>query len=479
MIKNLVKLDRILSLLLAVVVVVLINIIALTNSARVDLSSRQFYKLSERTIGLLKGLDKTVKVYVLFHKDDRLRTDIENLLDEFQYYSRNVEVEWVDPSSDMSRAKELAKKYSFNTANVVVFVSDGRHIIKKVSDIAAFKKEKNRKEPVYSAFKGEQAFFSAIQELLQEKRPAAYFLVGHGEHRLKEFGNTGYSRIGMAMLNDNIDLKELLLTNKERVPKDAGVLIIAGPRKRLHPAEVEMIEEYLKRSGRVLVMLNAMNTTGLEPMLRRWGVKLRNDIVIDPENTLKGSDVYVKTYYKHPITEGLGGVVTRFYLPRSVEPVDKQMANKKDGLETVSELAITSKKSWSEMQFNKSSTRRVRFDPNTPDQMGPCCLALAIEHGAEQKILNVQIQPSRMVVIGDADFVCNNFLSGGNQDFYMSALNWLLDREELMVVAPKPLDEVKLNINQKQLGQLFILNVVVIPLIAVIGGLLIWFRRRK
>jgi len=479
MIKNLVKLDRILSLLLAVVVLVLVNIIALTNSTRVDFSSRQFYQLSERTIGLLKGLDRTVKVYVLFHKDDRLRTDIENLLDEFQYYSRNIEVEWVDPSRDMSRAKELAKKYNFTTANVVVFVSDEKHIIKKMVDIADFKKERNRKKPVYSAFKGEQAFFSAIQELLQGERPKAYFLVGHGEHRLKEFGNSGYSRIAMAMLNDNIELKELLLTNKEKIPKDAAVLVIAGPRKQLHPAEIEMIEEYLKRSGRVMIMLNAIVSSGLKPMLLRWGVKIRNDVVVDPENTLKGSDVYIKSYYEHPITEDLKGVVTRFYLPRSVEPLNEKTANKQDKLKMVSELAVTSDKSWSEMQLKKLTTVRVKYNPDTPDKMGPCCLAIAVEHGAPQKVLDVQIQPSRMVVVGDADFVCNNFLSGGNQDFYMSALNWLLDREELMVVAPKPLKEVKLNIDQKQLGKLFIFNVVVIPLIAVVGGLLIWFRRRK
>jgi ABC-type uncharacterized transport system involved in gliding motility auxiliary subunit len=159
--------------------------------------------------------------------------------------------------------------------------------------------------------------------------------------------------------------------------------------------------------------------------------------------------------------------------------VNEKTANKKDKLEMVSKLAVTSNKSWSEMQFDRSSTVSVKFNPNTPDKMGPCCLAIAVEHGAPQKVLDVQIQPSRMVVVGDADFVCNNFLSGGNQDFYMSALNWLLDREELMVVAPKPLEEVKLNIDQKQLGKLFILNVVVIPLIAVVGGLLIWIRRRK
>jgi len=479
MIKKWIKFNRVLSLFLALVVVVLVNVIALTNPVRIDLSSQQFYRLSERTIGLLKNLDQPVKVFVFFHKDDQLHDDVENLLEEFQHYSRNIEVEWIDPSRDRSRAKMLAKRYNFITSNVVVFDINGKSIIRKVADIADFKREKNRKKPVYSAFKGEQAFFSAIQELLQGKRPKAYFLVGHGEHRLKEFGHTGYSRIGLSMLNDNIELKELMLTNKEKIPSDAGVLIIAGPRKSLHVAEVEMIEEYLKRSGRVMVMINALNKTGLEPMLRRWGVKVRNDIVVDPENTLKGSDVYIKSYYEHPITDDLAGVVTRFYLPRSIEPVNEETANKKDKLEMVSKLAVTSKKSWSEMQFDRSSTVSVKFNPNTPDKMGPCCLAIAVEHGAPQKVLDVQIQPSRMVVVGDADFVCNNFLSGGNQDFYMSALNWLLDREELMVVAPKPLEEVKLNIDQKQLGKLFILNVVVIPLIAVVGGLLIWIRRRK
>jgi len=479
MIKKWIKFNRVLSLFLALVVVVLVNVIALTNPVRIDLSSQQFYRLSERTIGLLKNLDQPVKVFVFFHKDDQLHDDVENLLEEFQHYSRNIEVEWIDPSRDRSRAKMLAKRYNFITSNVVVFDINGKSIIRKVADIADFKREKNRKNPVYSAFKGEQAFFSAIQELLQGKRPKAYFLVGHGEHRLKEFGHTGYSRIGLSMLNDNIELKELMLTNKEKIPSDAGVLIIAGPRKSLHVAEVEMIEEYLKRSGRVMVMINALNKTGLEPMLRRWGVKVRNDIVVDPENTLKGSDVYIKSYYEHPITDDLAGVVTRFYLPRSIEPVNEETANKKDKLEMVSKLAVTSKKSWSEMQFDRSSTVSVKFNPNTPDKMGPCCLAIAVEHGAPQKVLDVQIQPSRMVVVGDADFVCNNFLSGGNQDFYMSALNWLLDREELMVVAPKPLEEVKLNIDQKQLGRLFILNVVVIPLIAVVGGLLIWIRRRK
>ena len=70
-----------------------------------------------------------------------------------------------------------------------------------------------------------------------------------------------------------------------------------------------------------MILLDALKKTGLEEMLRRWGVALRDDFVLDPENTLNGSDVHILSYYEHPITLRMSGAGARFYLPRSVEPV--------------------------------------------------------------------------------------------------------------------------------------------------------------
>jgi ABC-type uncharacterized transport system involved in gliding motility auxiliary subunit len=84
-----------------------------------------------------------------------------------------------------------------------------------------------------------------------------------------------------------------------------------------------------------------------------------------------------------------------------------------------------------------------------------------------------------MVVFGDSDFVSNGALAGGNQDLFMSALNWLIDREVLMAIAPKPLEEVKLELTRRQLSRLFWINVVGLPFVAVLAGLLVWFWRRK
>jgi ABC-type uncharacterized transport system involved in gliding motility auxiliary subunit len=104
---------------------------------------------------------------------------------------------------------------------------------------------------------------------------------------------------------------------------------------------------------------------------------------------------------------------------------------------------------------------------------------VAVERGAMEEMLDVEIRPSRMVVFGDSDFVSNGALTGGDQDLFMSALNWLLDREELMAIAPKPIEQIKLSLTRKQLARLFWINTAGVPAVAAVAGLLVWLRRRK
>jgi ABC-type uncharacterized transport system involved in gliding motility auxiliary subunit len=466
------------AVLLAFVLVQMVNFIALNNAVRWDWSGRQYYALSEKTINLLRELEQRVDIIVFFQEEHALYADIENLLEEYQYQSRNIHVEWVDPARDLARTEKLAEKYGLTEARVVVFDVGGQGKIVREADLADYKKAAGQRMPVISAFKGEQAFSSAIQGLVQGDTPVVYFLVGHGERDLNDFDPVaGYSTIGSQIINDNLEVKELMLTDEKQIPEEADVLIIAGPTKRMSATEAEMVEEYLNRSGRVMLLLDALKQTGLENMLRRWGVALRNDFVLDPENTLKGSDVYIRTYYEHPITMRMGGAGARFHLPRSIEPIylDENRAPAGDR-PTVVQLAMTSEKSWSETQVDETS---ARYDENTGDLRGPISLAVAVERGATEKMLDVQIRPSRMVVFGDSDFVSNGALAGGDQDLFMSALNWLLDREELMAIAPKPIEEIKLSLTRKLLGRLFWINIAGIPCVAGVAGLLVWWRRRK
>ena len=472
------SLNTIIALILALVLVQMVCFIALRNPVRTNLSARTYYDLSEKSLRLLDELDQRVSVYVFFQEEHALFNDVENLLEEYQYHSPKIHVEWIDPVRDPARTEKLANQYGImDEAQVVVFALAGKSKLVRQADLADFQMLKNRRDPTISAFKGEQAFSGAIQGLIQEETPKIYFLTGHGERRITEFDpRNGYSKIGTMILNDNLEIKELMLSAETRIPEDAAALVIPGPTKRLGAVEVEMIEEYLNRSGRVMILLDALKETGLESMLRRWGVGLRNDFVVDPENTLQGIDVHVRRYVEHPITMRMQSVV-QFILPRSIMPLEEGLIDPtSEDRPIVRALAQTSDKSWSETQVDESA---AQFDADTGDLRGPLSLAVAVERGATQTMLDVQIKPVRMVVFGDSDFVGNGTMVGGNADLFMSALNWLVDREELIAIAPKPIEEVTLMLSRKQLTQMFWINVGGIPSVAAVIGLLVWFRRRK
>ncbi|MDF7825611.1 GldG family protein [Pontiellaceae bacterium B12227] len=477
----LINLNSIAAVLLAFVLVQMIGFIGARNPVRVNLSGRTYYELSEKTLSLLDELEQDVRVTVFFQEEHKLYHDVENLLEEYQYHSRNIHVEWVDPARDLARTEKLANQYGLTEAQVVVFDIGERSKVVKQGDIAELTKEKGQRDATISAFKGEQAFSSAIYGLMQGDTPTVYFLVGHGEKRVSEFDPmSGYSKIGTIVLRDNLIVKELMLSGEKQIPEDAAALVIAGPEKMMSSVEIEMIEDYLSRSGRVLVMLDALRETGLEPMLSRWGVALRDDIVVDPENTLRGSDVHIRRYGVHPISMEMDSIV-QFILPRSIMQVVGDENAAAEDQPSVVPLFFTSEKSWSETQVEEST---AKYDEKTGDFLGndpnrPISLGVAVERGASQTMLDVQIRPSRMVVFGDSDFVSNGSMVGGNEDLFMSALNWLLDREELMAIAPKPIEEVKLSLSRKQLRVLFWINVTGIPAVAMVLGLLVWARRRK
>ena len=61
----------------------------------------------------------------------------------------------------------------------------------------------------------------------------------------------------------------------------------------------------------------------------------------------------------------------------------------------------------------------------------------------------------------------------------MSSLNWLLDREQLMAIAPKEVDDTRLKLTREKVRILSWSTVGIIPALAALLGTVLWFRRRK
>jgi ABC-type uncharacterized transport system involved in gliding motility auxiliary subunit len=464
-------------LLLAAALVLMINYLSFRHYARADWSRGGYYALSDKTFALLNSLTGTVDVAVFFQPQQDIYEDVDNLLKEYVYASDRIRVERVDPDRDLGRTEELMRKYKVEQANVVVFDYNGRSKYVGASEIVEYDYSPMTigERPQKVAFKGEQAFSSAIQSVTQGRRPVVYFLEGHGERDIKDYGRSGgYSSIAREIERDNIDVRKLVLGEQPAIPDDADALVIAGPQKPISEPELSRVRAFLEQKGRLIVLLDAMAKVGLEPLLSEWGVRLAEDIVIDTTRTLTGRELFVTKYGAHPITAGLGSISSVFYLPRSVEAAaGPEEAGDAADKPRVVPLASSSEAGWAE---NDLAQDPMKYDPET-DRAGPVPVAVAVERGPVPGI-DVQIRPTRLVVFGDSDFVSNGAMTGGNSDLFLNSLNWVLEREELMGIAPKPVEQTRLVMSRVELSLLFWTVVCVMPGFLAVAGALVWLRRR-
>ena len=85
------------SLLLLAMILVSANLISYRHQKIWDFSGQDIYKVSERTVNILKGLDRDVNIYVCFSPELRVRDWLKSLLDGYEKASGYVHVEFIDP----------------------------------------------------------------------------------------------------------------------------------------------------------------------------------------------------------------------------------------------------------------------------------------------------------------------------------------------------------------------------------------------
>lgn len=464
---------------LAVAALLLFNLLANRYYRRWDLSQSGYYRLSPRSEGVVQGLSANVNVIAFFQTGNPLYEDVRLLLETYQTASERVRpaklhVEFVDPDRDLGRARELSASYDLHQANVIVFDAAGRRKYvdaKDLTDVEYVLKGTTGLDKRVVGFKGEEAFSAAILSVSHTEVPVVYMLTGHGERDSMDFGQQfGYSSIARAIRRDNVALKPLTL-DQRGVPADAAAVIVAGPERRLSAAETDLLGAYLNRGGRLVCLLDPGVRTGLEALMLDWGVRLAADVVVGPR-TLTGRELLITDYGSHPATKSLRNLTTVFYMPRSVEA----LAADAGGVDRprATPLALTSDESWSETDLKQHPPK---FDPSV-DRRGPVSVAVAVEKGTAAA---VGLKPTRMVVIGDSYFVANGALDSGvgaNRDFFMNALNWLLERETILAIGQKKPGVWSLDMDRLGLRSAHIVIVGVLPAVFAVLGLIVWFRRR-
>jgi hypothetical protein len=130
-----------------------------------------------------------------------------------------------------------------------------------------------------------------------------------------------------------------------------------------------------------------------------------------------------------------------------------------------------------ELAFS-SSESTLAGDPAAAPQIYPLIAAI------EEKPVAGVAKPrgsTRIVVAGDSLFLDNQLIdAAANRDFVNYAVNWLLDRQELLAgIDPQPVNEYRLMLTRKQGQRLDWLLLGALPGGVMLLGWLVWLVRRK
>ena len=107
----------------------------------------------------------------------------------------------------------------------------------------------------------------------------------------------------------------------------------------------------------------------------------------------------------------------------------------------------------------------------------PVIVAAAAERGAAADE-RLRVESARLAVVGNATLLDKQTRLAQNQDFIASTLNWMLNRERLIGVTPKPKGQYRVQLTEKQHRLLFWITALCAPGIVLLFGVSVWAGRR-
>ncbi len=488
--------------LLLLAVLVGVNYVANRRNVSWDTTAGGQFSLSPQTIRILEELDRDLRLVVLDQPRAAGRTV--ELFERYADVSGRVTWEVIDQEAEPARARAYQATAEAGIPFGTVVVESGE-----------------RQERVTAP--QEQDITNAVVKILKGETKKVYFTTGHQERSLEETGAGGLSAIASRLEEANYEGTELARLERVedgevRIPEDAAVVIMAGPRLDLLEAEAAALAAHVRGGGKALLLLDPPDPPGtpdgrneLTGLAGEFGATPAGDVVIDASGVgqLFGFGVEVPlaaSYGLHPITRGFVNAATVFPLAQSL--VATPPAELPRGMR-LSELVLSSDVSWGEVDAEELETGEVNAGED--ERPGPLRLAYAVHvptgeppdpaevaGGEEQDPPEAGPDPEadpeaespgdetaedpegRFVIVGDSDFIGNNLALAplGNADLFLNMVNWLAEDEDLIAIRPRAAEDRRITMTSAQVRNVVLLSLVFLPGFFLIWGVTVWWSRR-
>ena len=430
------------------VILGLINFLAVRYPTRVDLTETGLYTLAPQSRQLVKNLQQPVKVWV-FERDTK--PEERALLENYRQQGQNFSYEYVDPQVRLG----LAKKFNVQTPGAIYLEAGEQRKLLPGSN----------EQPLT-----ETRLTNALQQLTANSSAQVYFVQGHGEQPLT--GEQNSLSQALNVLTEKNYTPHTLNLAQTTIPQDATVVVLAGARRGLLPSEAKALNNYLNRGGSLFLAIDPTINLRIDSLLKSWGITLDNRLAVNPTGAAVGlgpAVILVDSYGQHPITKDFGNGLSLY---RGARPIEIKVV---EGVQATP-LLLTNPQSWAESDLKDEN---LKFDPKS-DRQGPLTLGVALSRQVTDSN-NSKSPESRLVVIGNSDFITNNqFSQQLNGDVFINSISWLSKQEgaSQLSVRPKEAKNRRINLQAAQSRILSWTALGFIPLIGFVSAIALWWQRR-
>jgi ABC-type uncharacterized transport system involved in gliding motility auxiliary subunit len=437
-------------ILLAVVIGFLVIVLAWSHNVTFDLTPTKEHTLSDQAQRTARRLGDDVRITVFYNSQEMGRVrEIKDMLRRFADQSSHLRFRMLD----LDRSPLLASQYGIVNYNTAVIEGRERQLL--VRDVS------------------EDELTTALIKIIEGGQRVAVFAVGHGESDPKNPDpRSGLSQAAKALEADNYRI-ERMADLRGGIPDEVTLLVSANPRSDFTESEIVALDNYLKRGGGALFLLEAGSAPRLAALLREYGIEQGNDLIVDERNRLFFADSFAPqvAFFNDQILPYTGAAPAIFPLAQSILPVEPTRTEVQ-----VAPFAFTGTDTFADKDRQVLEGVVPTFREGV-DLAGPVPVA-AIARSAVAD----DDKTGSLVVVGDGDFATNLFVGTlGNRDLFVN-LAHLASRAEALIGTRREIlpggtfSRVHLTALQGRI--LFWISAVLLPATLLLIGLVVGWRRR-
>ena len=439
---------KIQSALFVVLLLVVVGLLAWLSNRYVlqlDWTATQRNSLSAASRMLVDELDGPVKISAYAREDKVLRQAIQDLVGRYQKHKSDIELVFVNPDRNPDEVRRLA-------------ISSDRELVVKYSTRSANVKTLN-----------ESNLTNALYRVSRPEDRRLVYLKGHGERDLLGKANHDLGNFGTQLENRGFKIIGLNLLEAGAIPENTDTLVLSGGEVDWLPGEIALILAFVDHGGNLFWLSDPDQSDASTPLAESLGVRFLPGRVIEPTTRVFGVDdpsvVAITRYGAHPATRNFN-LITVFPGAAAIS------VGTPDGWES-SPLLLTTGQSWSETESIDRQARPDRAD----EASGPLQIGLALSRPRNDSQGAAQ---QRVVIIGDGDFLANNYLvNAGNLQLGLNLINWLAGDHDFIDIPATTAPDLVFSLSGARSLVVAFVPLAVMPVALLAAGFFVWRLRRS